>query len=135
MQGQSPATYIDVFQGHEVEGKPVALPDDGGPQLSTDSAGQHCTQSHSHCGHADPLLGCEAELNHLCRGKGENLQVHTSIGSPYSQANNYGGSRQGRRPRALRLSTNYYGMRSKCIDGHSLLEDRPQLTGNVQRSL
>lgn len=63
-------TYIDVFQVQEVQGEPVALPDDWWPQVSTDSTGQHCAQPHGHRGHTDPVLGGEAELNHFCRGKG-----------------------------------------------------------------
>lgn len=64
---QSLVTYIDVFQIQEVQGQPVAPPDDGWPQVSTDGAGQHRAESHGHCGHTDLLLGGEAELHHLCR--------------------------------------------------------------------
>ena len=77
VQGWSLATYIDVFQGHEVEGKPIALPDDGWSQVSADGAGQHRAQPHGHCGHADPILRGEGKLNHLCRGKGESHQTHS----------------------------------------------------------
>lgn len=68
-QSPSQVTYVDVFQIQEVQGEPIALPDDGWPQVSLDSARQHCAQPHSHCGHTDPLLGGKAELNHLCREK------------------------------------------------------------------
>lgn len=112
VQGQSRATYIDVFQGHEVEGKPIALPDDGWPQLSTDSTGQHGAQPHGHRGHTDPLLRGEAELNHLCRGKGESHQVH-SMGRTHSQVNGRSGFLQGRGPEACRLPGNRYSVLSK----------------------
>lgn len=68
-QHQSQVTYVDVFQIQEIQGQPVALPDDGRPQVSSDRACQHCAQPHSHCGHADPLLGGEAELHYFCREK------------------------------------------------------------------
>lgn len=64
-----PVTYVDVFQIQEVQGEPVALPDDGWSQVSTHSTRQHGAHPHGHCGHTDPLLGGEAELNHLCREK------------------------------------------------------------------
>lgn len=68
-QSPSQATYIDVFQIQEVQGEPIAFPDDGWPQVSLDSTRQHCAQPHGHCGHTDPLLGGKAELNHLCKEK------------------------------------------------------------------
>lgn len=123
-QHESQVTYIDVFQIQEVQGQPVALPDDGWPQVSSDSTCQHCAQPHGHCGHADPLLRGEAELNHLCREKEKAVRCRTR-GQSLHLGNSPGDFLQGGSPGGSRTTENC----PPRADGRHLQTDTPPGTG------